>query len=101
MDGRLPRIHRNSRYANRRYGHRYGEISCGIRMVDYHQTGLLTSIGALIMLVFSLALPNTALWLGASGFYCKLYSNSLMASLNAREILRNMATEDDRIANMG
>ncbi|KAF7981495.1 hypothetical protein HWV62_33039 [Athelia sp. TMB] len=64
------------------------------------ETGLLTSIGALIMLVTSLALPNTALWVGVSGFYCKLYSNSLMASLNAREILRNMTTEDDRIANM-
>ncbi|KAF7968817.1 hypothetical protein HWV62_29254 [Athelia sp. TMB] len=65
------------------------------------ETGLLTSIGALVILVSSLSLPNTALWVGVSGFYCKLYSNSLMASLNAREILRNMTTEDDRIANMG
>lgn len=53
------------------------------------ETGLLTSIAGLLMLVFSLALPKTSLWICISIFYAKLYSNSFMASLNGREQLRN------------
>jgi len=55
------------------------------------ETGIFTSLAALLMLIFSLTLPNTTLWIGITTFHCKLYSNSLMASLNARESLRNTA----------
>ncbi|KAF7984488.1 hypothetical protein HWV62_14614 [Athelia sp. TMB] len=65
------------------------------------ETGLFTSLGALLMLVFSLALPKTTLWIGVSTFYAKLYSNSLMASLNARETLRTIATGASQITSNG
>ncbi|KZP26352.1 hypothetical protein FIBSPDRAFT_928780 [Athelia psychrophila] len=52
------------------------------------ETGILTSIAGLLMLIFSLARPDTSLWICIAIFYGKLYSNSLMASLNGREFLR-------------
>ncbi|KAF7983117.1 hypothetical protein HWV62_24071 [Athelia sp. TMB] len=64
------------------------------------ETGIFTSLAALLMLVFSLALPNTTLWIGITTFHCKLYSNSLMASLNARESLRNTVGAN-RTSNFG
>lgn len=57
------------------------------------ETGIFTSLAALLMLILSLALPTTTLWIGITTFHCKLYSNSLMASLNARDSLRNAASK--------
>ncbi|KZP08289.1 hypothetical protein FIBSPDRAFT_939073 [Athelia psychrophila] len=61
------------------------------------ETGLFTSLGAMLMLIFSLALPETTIWIGISAFYGKLYSNSLMASLNAREALRSLSMANTHI----
>ncbi|KAJ7112915.1 hypothetical protein C8R44DRAFT_233603 [Mycena epipterygia] len=52
------------------------------------ETGLITAIAAALQLAFLKALPNTALWIGISLFYAKLYSNSFLAILNSRSILR-------------
>ncbi|TDL18471.1 hypothetical protein BD410DRAFT_793171 [Rickenella mellea] len=52
------------------------------------ETGLLTTIAALTMLIFDISLGTTAMWIGVSLFYAKLYSNSLLAALNGRDILR-------------
>ena len=40
-------------------------------LINLAETGLFTSLGALLMLVFSLALPKTTLWIGVSTFYAK------------------------------
>jgi len=53
------------------------------------QTGLFTVIGAVLMLVFSLT-SKTALWIGVSLFYAKLYSNSFLATLNGRKHLQQL-----------
>ncbi|KAL0959315.1 hypothetical protein HGRIS_014577 [Hohenbuehelia grisea] len=53
------------------------------------QTGLPTVIGAILMLVFSLV-SQSALWIGVSLFYAKLYSNSFLATLNGRKHLQTM-----------
>ncbi|KZP28540.1 hypothetical protein FIBSPDRAFT_1039641 [Athelia psychrophila] len=58
------------------------------------QTGIVTSLAAILTLVFELALPKTSLWVAISIFYSKLYSNSLMASLNGRKVLRDKYNED-------
>ncbi|KAF7981412.1 hypothetical protein HWV62_33391 [Athelia sp. TMB] len=52
------------------------------------ETGLLTSLAALLMVVLLLTEKKTTLWICISIFYAKLYSNSFMASLNGREYLR-------------
>ncbi|KAF7975853.1 hypothetical protein HWV62_8431 [Athelia sp. TMB] len=59
------------------------------------ETGLITSLAAVLMLIFCLVLPNTTLWVAVSIFYSKLYSNSLMASLNARSSLRTAMNDSD------
>lgn len=56
------------------------------------ETGLLTSVSAVVMLVAVTALSHTYLWIGVSFFYAKLYSNSFFASLNGRMSLRNVDT---------
>lgn len=52
------------------------------------ETGLLTSLAALLMVVLLLTEKSTTLWICISIFYAKLYSNSFMASLNGRQYLR-------------
>ncbi|KAA1476147.1 hypothetical protein DENSPDRAFT_843047 [Dentipellis sp. KUC8613] len=52
------------------------------------ETGLVTTVAALLMLITSRALPDTSVWICISVFYAKLYSNSLLASLNGRTFLR-------------
>lgn len=58
------------------------------------QTGIITSIAAILMVAFSVGLPNSALWVSISIFYSKLYSNSLMAALNGRQSLRVLDKHD-------
>jgi hypothetical protein len=57
------------------------------------QTGLLTSIATVVMLILFVAVANHA-WLSMFCVISKLFSNSLMASLNARAKLRNF---DDKV----
>ncbi|KAJ3781210.1 hypothetical protein GGU10DRAFT_367470 [Lentinula aff. detonsa] len=52
------------------------------------ETGSLTAVAAIVMLITSLAMPDTFVWIGITLFYAKLYSNSLLASLNGRASLR-------------
>lgn len=53
------------------------------------QTGLLTSIGTVVMLILFLVVHNHA-WLAVFFVISRLFSNSLMASLNARAKLRDL-----------
>jgi len=53
------------------------------------ETGLIISVCAVIMLVLNRATPaDNAIWVGMLMFYPKLFSNSLLMSLNARHALR-------------
>jgi len=65
------------------------------------ETGLLTSLAAVLMLVFSLAMSKTLLWICISIFYAKLYSNSFMATLNGRSTLRAAAQSKGEIWSAG
>ncbi|KAH7914161.1 hypothetical protein BJ138DRAFT_1144516 [Hygrophoropsis aurantiaca] len=58
------------------------------------ETGLLTTVAAVMMLILSFAMAETALWITISMFYAKLYSNSLLASLNGRSSLRRTRHKD-------
>ncbi|CAA7270107.1 unnamed protein product [Cyclocybe aegerita] len=53
------------------------------------QTGLMTSLTGLVMLICFLAMPHNFIWLGFFMFLARMFSNSLFASLNARRILRS------------
>ncbi|TDL15203.1 hypothetical protein BD410DRAFT_778295 [Rickenella mellea] len=52
------------------------------------ETGLTTTVAAVVMLIFDISLSKTAMWIGVSLFQAKLYSNSLLAVLNGRDVLR-------------
>lgn len=52
------------------------------------RTGLLTSMAAVTVLICYLTMPENFIWMAAYTILAKLYSNSLMASLNSREGLR-------------
>ncbi|KAG7095597.1 hypothetical protein E1B28_006327 [Marasmius oreades] len=52
------------------------------------QTGLLTSMGGILMMILFLVMRDNFIWLSVFTFLAKLYSNSLMAVLNGRESLR-------------
>ncbi|KZP13131.1 hypothetical protein FIBSPDRAFT_936504 [Athelia psychrophila] len=52
------------------------------------QTGLITTVAALASFILSITLTNTSIWICIAVFQSKLYSNSLLASLNGRDTLR-------------
>ncbi|KAJ7319431.1 hypothetical protein DFH08DRAFT_891043 [Mycena albidolilacea] len=52
------------------------------------ETGVVTSIASIIMLVSFISLPSTFVWLAFFVVIPRLFSNSLMASLNSRAALR-------------
>ncbi|EIW64095.1 uncharacterized protein TRAVEDRAFT_138556 [Trametes versicolor FP-101664 SS1] len=58
-------------------------------------TGLLTSVCACMSLITILALPNTFVYICFFFLIGRLYSNSLMATLNARKSLREKSTIHD------
>ncbi|KAI1793100.1 hypothetical protein LXA43DRAFT_1127559 [Ganoderma leucocontextum] len=61
-------------------------------MVFSVNTGLLTSICACMSLITILALPNTSVYICFFFLMGRLYSNSLMATLNARKRLRDASS---------
>ncbi|KAH9858596.1 hypothetical protein C2E23DRAFT_9665 [Lenzites betulinus] len=56
-------------------------------------TGLLTSICASLTFITVVALPNTFIYITFFFLLGRLYSNSLMATLNARQHLRDMSSD--------
>ncbi|KAF8148434.1 hypothetical protein B0H34DRAFT_802967 [Crassisporium funariophilum] len=52
------------------------------------QTGVMTSFSGIIMLICYLTMPDNFIWLGFFMFFARMFSNSLLASLNTRIILR-------------
>ncbi|KAF8167249.1 hypothetical protein B0H34DRAFT_8039 [Crassisporium funariophilum] len=63
-------------------------------MVWSIETGLLTSVGAVALLVCFLTLRNTFVWIGIFSVLARLFSNSFLASLNARPALAQLYQED-------
>ncbi|KAL7282081.1 hypothetical protein ACG7TL_003550 [Trametes sanguinea] len=63
-------------------------------MVFAVNTGLLTSVCACLSLITILALPNTFVYICFFFLVGRLYSNSLMATLNARKSLRDASTNE-------
>jgi hypothetical protein len=53
------------------------------------ETGLVTSVGAVAMLICFLIMPENYIWLAIFTFLAKLFSNSLLAALNARSVNRD------------
>jgi len=53
------------------------------------ETGVVTSIASIIMLVVFISLPSTFAWLALFVVIPRLFSNSLLASLNSRAALRS------------
>ncbi|KDR74781.1 hypothetical protein GALMADRAFT_280165 [Galerina marginata CBS 339.88] len=58
------------------------------------ETGLLTSLTALAVLICYVTMPRNFIWLGFYQVMARVYSNSLLASLNGRRILRKSAEPD-------
>ncbi|KAF7342420.1 hypothetical protein MVEN_01831000 [Mycena venus] len=56
------------------------------------ETGMLTSASAIFMMIFYLTMKERMIWLAAFVVAARMYSNSLLASLNSREALRSMKT---------
>jgi len=54
------------------------------------ETGMLTSVSSIIMLVLFITQKSTFLWIAAYAINTRLFSNTLMASLNSRVKLREM-----------
>ncbi|KAI9001154.1 hypothetical protein BD414DRAFT_473793 [Trametes punicea] len=63
-------------------------------MVFAVNTGLLTSVCASLSLITILSLPNTFVYICFFFLVGRLYSNSLMATLNARKSLREASTNE-------
>ncbi|KAJ8072566.1 hypothetical protein PM082_016125 [Marasmius tenuissimus] len=55
------------------------------------ETGLLTSVAGVLMMIVLLVMPHNFIWLAVFTFLAKLYSNSLMAVLTGRDTLREKA----------
>jgi hypothetical protein len=64
------------------------------RIVTYTiRSGLLTSIAAISLILSFLLMPHNFVWLAVYTFVAKLYSNSFLSALNARqELRRDMAS---------
>ncbi|KAF8890072.1 hypothetical protein BD779DRAFT_1799564 [Infundibulicybe gibba] len=58
------------------------------------ETGLVTSVGAVALLVFFLTMHDNFAWIGMFTIIAKLFSNSLLASLNARPKFAQIYEED-------
>ncbi|KAK6974329.1 hypothetical protein R3P38DRAFT_3482657 [Favolaschia claudopus] len=54
------------------------------------ETGLLTSASSIFMLVFYLTMSHRLIWLAVFVIVSRMYSNTLLANLNSRGILRSM-----------
>ncbi|KAJ7898602.1 hypothetical protein B0H14DRAFT_174369 [Mycena olivaceomarginata] len=76
------------------YRRRNAGLGSTIAMVDKLivwtiETGVVTSIASLLMLIVFIVLPSTFAWLAIFVVIPRLFSNSLLASLNSRAALRS------------
>ncbi|KAJ7591779.1 hypothetical protein C8J56DRAFT_823846 [Mycena floridula] len=53
------------------------------------ETGLITSICGVVMLIMEVSKPDWNIWVGILMFFPKLYSNAFFLSLNGRSLLRD------------
>ncbi|OCH95105.1 hypothetical protein OBBRIDRAFT_642843 [Obba rivulosa] len=75
------------------FEHRRGGMKHTVRTIDKIiiwsiETGLVTSVLAIAILIVMLVFPQAGVWEGLMMIYARLYSNSLLVSLNARGYLR-------------
>ncbi|TFY51183.1 hypothetical protein EVJ58_g10699 [Rhodofomes roseus] len=64
------------------------------------ETGLVTSICEILMVSLNLTQPQDDIWISILMFYARLYSNSLLLSLNARDSLRKRGPAAPNISTM-
>jgi len=78
-----------------RTGFRKSDTMINTLMLFVVNTGVLTSCCAIAALIALVASPFTLIY--ASFYFCigRLYTNSLLATLNARELIRRNANADD------
>ncbi|KAJ7668948.1 hypothetical protein B0H17DRAFT_217895 [Mycena rosella] len=57
------------------------------------QTGLITSIVSVAVIICLQAMPDNYVWMGVLAVLGKLYSNSFLASLNIRSLHRNLDSD--------
>ncbi|KAJ7468579.1 hypothetical protein FB451DRAFT_376321 [Mycena latifolia] len=75
-------------YKRRSFAYR-GTVAVMDKLIRWTiETGVVTSAGGIITLICFLTLENTYIWLGCFAVLARLFSNSLLASLNARASLR-------------
>ncbi|KAJ7048468.1 hypothetical protein C8F01DRAFT_1379893 [Mycena amicta] len=60
------------------------------------ETGMITSIFSILNLALYQQNPNNFIWVGIQFVKARLFANSLLASLNSRQALRDMNTKDSR-----
>jgi len=53
------------------------------------ETNLLTSAATIVSMICWLGMPNNLVFMGLHFFICKLYTNSLLATLNSRQQLQH------------
>ncbi|KAF8578278.1 hypothetical protein K439DRAFT_1639010 [Ramaria rubella] len=66
-----------------------------VLMIYTINRGILNSIAAVADLACFLAMPNNFIWLAFNFTMSKLYTNSLLATLNARDILRGRGADTE------
>ncbi|KAJ7052245.1 hypothetical protein C8F01DRAFT_1261958 [Mycena amicta] len=64
------------------------------------ETGLVTSMFTVVMLICFHAMPNNLVWMGLFAIEARLFANSLLASLNSRSVLRGIRNELSGSGNM-
>ncbi|KAF9055751.1 hypothetical protein BJ165DRAFT_442831 [Panaeolus papilionaceus] len=66
-------------------------------MLSSIETGLLTSMGAIALLVCYLTMKDNFVWIGIFTILARLFSNSFLASLNARSRLGHLYDQDMQV----
>ncbi|KAG2012837.1 hypothetical protein CC2G_009803 [Coprinopsis cinerea AmutBmut pab1-1] len=88
------------------YGQREKVLARSVRLIDRLVqytlcTGLLPSLSAVVMVIMYSVDPDSMIWLAIYTCLAKLYSNSVLASLNARATLRSTFNDGSSAAPFG
>ncbi|KAF8888909.1 hypothetical protein CPB85DRAFT_279442 [Mucidula mucida] len=74
--------------SRRESGTKSTQIICDKIIIATVQTGLITTIASIMLLVTFVTMHDNFIWLSIQFFLPKLYSNSVLSSLNGRAVLR-------------
>ncbi|KAJ7050337.1 hypothetical protein C8F01DRAFT_1264218 [Mycena amicta] len=65
------------------------------------ETGMITSIFSILNMAFYQTESGNFIWIGIQIVKARLFANSLLASLNSRQVLRELNAKDTRISSAG